>query len=136
VIPLELNVAGVTRARHPGNARAQTMIEVALVEFAHLPDAKFIVLAHQFHLPPLRRVQTHVPDRGTKTVGWYFKIFERATNKYAGGMDRCVERFFAVDKQDTQAGVGEQSRALQAGQPGADDCYVIFHDRDCECSKA
>jgi hypothetical protein len=37
-----------------------------------------------------------------------------------------VERVLAVDEQDAQAFSREQARALEAGEAGADDSYVII----------
>jgi hypothetical protein len=69
-----------------------------------------------------------VSDCRTQTVFRDVKVFESATNKNAGGVDRVIERVFAIYEENTKAPSAEEPRAVQAGQPGAnDDDVIMFH---------
>jgi hypothetical protein len=65
-------------------------------------------------------------DGLSQTVVRNIEIEERAADKDTGSVDLLIECVLAVGQQYAQAFAGEQSSALEPGQPGADDGYVII----------
>src|SRR6266446_3938487 len=69
-----------------------------------------------------------MPHGWAQAVFSKIEVFERAANKYSGGVNRVVERGLSIDQQNTEALTAKQPRALQPSQPRTDNQYVVlFH---------
>ena len=116
--------------RHPFNAGADAAVQESLIQEAHSPDTEFIVRTRQIQPTPRRRVQSDIAHRWPQTVFGQREIFERAPDKYSGGMNRPIERGFAVYERNPVIAFSEQAGKLQTRQTGADDRDIIsFHLR-------
>jgi hypothetical protein len=66
-----------------------------------------------------------------KTIFGQRKIFQSAPHKNSGGVNRAVQRGFAIDQQHSEAAFRQQARTLQTCQAGTDYYDVIaFHCSD------